>query len=152
LVAVALPAGAVLTHGLASAGEEKSPAAKALENDPALRAKLTTETFKQLKEKLRKAAFNGKTYYFVEGDLKIDEDQLLFFARDLENQLQKFKEVELGVATPDPTLSPLMLHRVNGQVMRWEPGSTLTYCVLRKTFADDQEHQKVVANVKAATA
>src|SRR5262245_29569705 len=45
-----------------------------------------------------------------------------------------------------------MLHRVNGQVMRWEPGSTLTYCVLRKTFADDQEHQKVVANVKAATA
>src|SRR5688500_4301909 len=120
VAALLVPLAAVLTQGLVAGGAEKTPAAKALEATPALREQLNTDTFKKLKEKLRKARINGKVYYFAEGVMRLDEDQLRFYARDLDFQFLKYKEAKAsGMPSSGPTPGDLMLHVVNGQVMRW---------------------------------
>jgi hypothetical protein len=40
---------------------------------------------------------------------------------------------------------------VNGKLVRWKPGVNLTYCVLKQTFASEQDYNTVVANMKQAT-
>lgn len=148
---VALIVPAAMIFAAAQTGGGKTGAAKAFEADPGLRAKLTTDTFKKLKEKSKKAQINGKTYYFVEGDRRLDEDQLLGYAQELEAQFQRYRLVKLGVIPATaPAGAPLMLHVVNGKKMRQEPGSTLTYCVQKQSFTP-AEYTQVVGEMDKAT-
>jgi hypothetical protein len=40
----------------------------------------------------------------------------------------------------------------DGKILRWSRGKRLTYCVLRSTFGNDQEHAALVADMATATA
>jgi hypothetical protein len=153
LAALILPVGGLLAWGMAGAEDEKTAAAKALAANPELRKKLDTEAYRQLKEKLPRVKHNDKTYYFAEGDLRLDDDELLFYAENRVNQVEKFARAQLpGMPSPGPTPGGLILHVVNGKIMRWSPGSTLTYCVLEKTFGGNaKEYKAVVENMTAAT-
>src|SRR4051812_30057234 len=53
------------------------------------------DTLRQLKETLPHATIDGKTYYFVEGDRRIDEAQLSSFARELADQFRRYQEVKV---------------------------------------------------------
>ncbi|MEW2048980.1 hypothetical protein [Streptomyces sp. NPDC005476] len=39
----------------------------------------------------------------------------------------------------------------DGKFLRWEPGTVLRYCVLRRTFPERDRHESVVENMRHAT-
>ena len=106
-----------------------------------------SETFTKLKANAKQVELNGKKKYFVEGDIGVDEDGLRKAANRLDADFQLFKD---GGSSETPIGSPLLLHTKNGVIQRWQPGSTLTYCVLKQTLGSN--YAAVVANMKAATA
>ena len=135
-----------------SVAQEKSAAAKALEANPDLKSTLDTPTFRELKEKLPKLKIGETLYYFVEGDLRLDEPGLMFYANDRVDQVEAFRTAKLGgVPHTGPLPGQLLSHTVNGRVARFTPGSTLSYCVLKSTFGSDANYQAAVDNMKAAT-
>ena len=90
------------TSPAASPGE--SAAAKALEANPALRAALDTPIFRELKDKLPKTKIGATTYYFAEGDLRLDEAGLMFYASERNDQVRKFRDAKLpGLPGTAPT-------------------------------------------------
>ena len=156
LAAMVIPFSAVLIRGSIEAhAQETAPAkasAKARAAQPDAGGGSAADTLQQLKETLPHAKLDGKTYYFVEGDLRLDEERLSSYARELANQIRRFQEADVsGQPSSGPTPGQLMLHVVNGRVMCWTPGSTVTYCVLKGTFGGDGEYQDVVANMDRAT-
>jgi hypothetical protein len=106
-----------------------------------------TETFKKLKANAKQVDLNGKKVYFVEGDIGVDEDELRKAANRLDAEFQLFKA---GGSSDSSIGSPIMMHTKDGVIQRWQPGSTLTYCVLKQTLGSN--YDAVVANMKAATA
>lgn len=132
---------------------EKSAAAQALEANPQLKMALDTPTFRELKAKLPKFVLDGTTYYLAEGDLRLDEAGLMFYGGERDDQLRAFRDAKLpGLpGPPAPSLGELLSHTINGQVARFTPGSTLTYCVLKSTFGDQAKYQAAVDNMAAAT-
>jgi hypothetical protein len=132
--------------------QEKSAAAKALEANPELKTALDTPTFRELKEKLPKVKISEATYCFVEGDMRLDEPGLMFYASDRVDQVEAFRKAKLpGLPRTAPAPGQLISHTINGQVARFTPGSTLSYCVLKSTFGSDAKYQAIVDNMKAAT-
>jgi hypothetical protein len=147
-----IPLSALLMRGPIEADAQETAPAKAGAAARDSGSESVADTLRQLKETLPHAKLDGKTYYFVEGDRRLDEAQLSSYARDLVNQFLRFQETKVsGLPTSGPAPGPLMLHVVNGQIMSWNPGSTLTYCVLKETFGGDAEYREVVANVDRAT-
>jgi hypothetical protein len=149
-----------------AAGDLKSAEAQALEKNPKLKKLLNTEVYKRLRKTLPKGTLTpnltdpkdkekleaGATYYVGEGDLPLDEAQLMFFAKQWGNREQAYLEAQqLGglPGQPSPT-SHLVIHVVNGQKRHWVPGSTVKYCVQRKTFSQDQ-YDQMVQRMKDAT-
>ena len=132
--------------------QEKSAAAKALEANPALRTALDTPTFRELKDKLPKTKIGATTYYFAEGDMRLDEAGLMFYASERNDQVRRFRDAKLpglpGTA-PSPRRAALPTRSWVGS--RLYPGSTLIYCVLKSTFGNESSYQSVVDNMKAAT-
>jgi hypothetical protein len=132
--------------------QEKSAAAKALEANPELKTALDTPTFRELKEKLPKVKIGETRYFFVEGDIRLDEPGLMFYASDRADQEKAFKKAQLpGLPHTAPGPGQLLSHNVDGQPARFTPGSTLSYCVIKSTFGSDAKYQEVVDNMKAAT-
>lgn len=94
----------------------------------------------------------GPELYLVEGDLLLDSDELAVYALR--------RSVATGrVAVPDPVpsvpLEPtaaLTGFAADGEVVRWDPGHVLRYCVFRASFPDDESYRTVRANVAAAAA
>ena len=67
----------------ARAEDQKTLEAKALEANPELRKTLAkSDVYKQLKASLPKVKVGKTECYIAEGDLRLDDDQLLFYARD----------------------------------------------------------------------
>ena len=66
--------------------DEETIAAKALRMNTSLRATLETPVFNDLKDGLPHGMVNGKMFWYAEGDLVLDEDELLFYAKQRENQ------------------------------------------------------------------
>jgi hypothetical protein len=136
----------------ARADDEKTLEAKALEANPELRKTLAkSDVYKQLKASLPKVKVGKTECYIAEGDLRLDDDQLLFYARDRARQNEKWEQAKQGGPSPDGSPVGHLLADADeqGKILRWSPGSTLTYCVLKSTFTDD-EYNTVVANLKAA--
>ena len=88
----------------------------------------------------------GKTYYIVERDLAVAEDQLEAYAK--------------GIVAPKPTpgedlasgLEELVAATINGKVMRWKLGTKLTWALDRSTFSSSEQANRVQAFVEKATA
>src|SRR5579871_5045006 len=105
-----------------------SPYAKALQNlAPADRQALeNSQVYKDLKQALPKADIDGQTFYFPEGDLRLDDDGLLFYAQERALIRQRWDLAQKGMlpigGTP-PT--QITLGTWQGQPSRWLPGVTL---------------------------
>jgi hypothetical protein len=132
--------------------DEKTFEAKALEANPDLRKNLEkSDVYKKLKAAFPQVKLGGKPYYIAEDDLRLDDDQLLFYARDRERQNDKWEQAKQGGPSPDGAPVGRLLADADsrGNILRWPLGSTLSYCVLKSTFSDD-EYATVVTNMKAA--
>lgn len=150
--------------------------AAALAKDPKVLARLQetreSEVFKEVKAKLPqyKYTIDGqeKTFYLVEEDIQLDEDQLVGYVqarlvvqkRKEEREAQRKKlglseeEAErAGLGVPfGPQLSILLPFGSTTPTL-WNAGSTLTYCVLRNTFQGPNaqaNYQAVVNELQAA--
>jgi hypothetical protein len=156
-------------------GSDKSSQAKLLEDNPDLEKALITETFKRLQAGLPKVTLKprlrpGKvgnpmsagTYFIAEGDLRMDNAQLLFFAHEFAAREQAFKQRQqlekLGLPKTAPAghqtpVSPLVVAaNAFGNPLHWNAGSTVNYCVQLRTFDSDQEYQNMVQMMADATA
>lgn len=97
-----------------------------------------------------------ETFYRVEGDLLLDEDQLEIYSRQraalLREKALKSERAALGAGdiSPQEGRSSLIGVTVNGKLVRWAPGVKLTYCVLKNTFGSDDKYEMVKKNIKLA--
>lgn len=97
-----------------------------------------------------------ETYYRVEGDMLLDDDQLEIYARQralIENEKALRSEraaLGAGDIAPPEGRSSLVGITVNGKLVRWAPGVKLTYCVLKNTFGSDDKYETVKNNIKLA--
>lgn len=117
-------------------------------------------TAEKLKEALPQAEIDGKTYYFVEGDLRVEESELEAYARLLNEQFARYEQAKAGTLPAQGVGAPapgqlIIAVGASGQFRVWRPGAVLKYCVLRKTFpngpAGTQQYQAVVDQMAQAT-
>jgi hypothetical protein len=111
-----------------------------------------------MRQSLKSTEIDGETYYIVEGDLLLDEDQLRLYARQQELREEQRKaakaaeEAGLGlmgiIAAPSGELLGIT---VRGKIVRWKPGLILSYCVLRQSFPQPGSYQMVRDNMLQAT-
>jgi len=129
--------------------------------DSELREAVTSSTLaSKLLDRLQSHAktvdVDGQAYYLVEGDLLLDDAQLVAYAG------QQAARIRQGQATAraqqfgyapivDEQPSALVGMKIGDQLVRWAEGLVLTYCVLRDTFLSPQDYQTVVANMAQAT-
>jgi hypothetical protein len=110
-----------------------------------------SQEFAKLQSSARRVTLDrGVGRYVVEGDLLYDEDELRLYALQRETRA-KARQLGLGPITPSGRSDALVVVAPNGRILRWRPGKILRYCVLRRSFGDN-EYESVCANIAAATA
>lgn len=114
------------------------------------------DEFKLLKEGLPSLEIDGQKFFVAEGDLLLDEDELLLYADVRKNQRELYLANQraglLGpafLAGPRPTLVGILDER--GKLVRWAPGTALTYCVLKGSFNSTDRYNLVRQNFLQAT-
>jgi hypothetical protein len=128
--------------------------AAALDATPRVREQLNTDLARELKKNLPQMVIGGTKYYFVESDRRINEDQLLIYASELNIQYAKWRTLQsqplavrrLAAASVD---AGLVSEKESGKIVRWVPGSEITYCVMRHSFGNGSqanEHYNFVVN------
>ena len=140
---------------------EKSQATMMLEARPELREEAAESSLLELLQGTAKTVeVDGESFYAVEGDLLLDEDQLTIYAI---NEERRRKEqvlgicpggLETGFATvgPEPQSGALVgIITQGGKIVRWTDDLTLTYCVLRGTFSSRERYELVRDNMQKAT-
>ena len=112
--------------------------------------------YSQLKAKLNTIQVEGKTLYVVEGDTLLDDDQLKIYAevREKENEARaaakKADAQGFGASRLEVSHGLVAMTR-DGKVVRWAPGTVLTYRVARASFPSEKHYKLVVENLKLAT-
>lgn len=132
-----------------------------LERQPELREEAAESSLlDHLKNTAKTVAIDDENFYVVEGDLILDEDQLMVYAI---NEERRRTEQAMGVSPgsllagvanigPDPMSGALVgILTSGGKLVRWEQGVTLTYCVLRGTFSSQERYELVRENMQKAT-
>jgi hypothetical protein len=96
--------------------------------------------YDRLRDKSKQIVVDGVNYWRVEGDLLMDDDQLLVYAEQQE-ALQKahdaamaVQHVGMGLVGITQPSAELIGITQNNRIVRWAPGVDLTYCVRRDTF------------------
>lgn len=123
-----------------------------------LKAQSTDETYIRLTRELDKVVVDDVEYYLVEGDILLDEDELFFYAqkRAVANHRLQVQSTgmhhELGDAPGSVGSTELTAIERDGKPVRWEPGRTLTYCVLKRTFESEDNYHSVVDFMMEAAA
>ena len=125
-------------------------------------ARAELETKPQIDENgHRMVMVDDEIFTIVEGDLILDNDQ-----KDLWQEAQTAKNTQItsrlraeAVGLGEAALtehgavtSYLVGIMQDGKLVRWPPGTVLTYCVLVNTFPRQEWYEKVVANMEQATA
>ncbi|HKQ75488.1 MAG TPA: hypothetical protein VJ810_17445 [Blastocatellia bacterium] len=99
-----------------------------------------SKLFQRLYERSKRVEVDGATYWVVEGDTLLDEDQLRFYAQQQEALQQARAAVQadrqtdqplVGITEPSTELVGIVQNR---RLVRWSPGLDLSYCILRGTF------------------
>jgi hypothetical protein len=112
------------------------------------------------KDALGEILIDGEIYVVAEGDLLFDRDELDIYheyqaARIAHHEASQFASTAgFGSAAVNTGIlgnSSLIGIVQAGKIVRWSPGTVLTYCVLRQTFPRDDWYQEVVDNIQAAT-
>lgn len=140
----------------------KSLATELLHDSPTLRDSMEKGLYELLQRRLQKVVVDGETFYVAEGDTLLDEDQLFVYAQQRE-AYERQKRAEktannaglgmarlIGVTTTGER--GLMGMVQGGKIVRWPPGFKLSYCVLKSTFLNDENYEKVKTSMAAATA
>jgi hypothetical protein len=114
------------------------------------------ELYALLKDKLNTIEVNGQKLYIAEGDTLLDDEQLKIYAevREKENEARAAakKADALGFGASGLEVSHgLVASTRNGKVVRWSPGTMLSYRVSRATFDSEDHYRMVVQNMAAAT-
>lgn len=140
-------------------------AADEAENDSRLRGLLSESgLFERLQGRLPRVEVDGQALYVAEGDTLLDEDQLLVYAGQraaaerVAHIVQETVAAGLGVtdllagAVGAGGISRGLLGMVqNGRIVRWRPGTVLSYCVLRNTFPSGDQYRLVRDSMQLAT-
>ena len=119
--------------------------------------KKVDETYIRLVQELSNIEVDDRRYFVVEGDLLFDEDELFFYARRRHLARLKYMErlmgngPELGDAQPVNSSTELIAIERNGRSVRWDAGTILTYCVLKRTFEQEDNYRLVVDAMQEAT-
>jgi hypothetical protein len=110
-------------------------------------------------DRLPKVVIDGEEFWRVEGDYLLDVDQLFVYTQQQEALREAARLGEDAAGTAEVALSDsfvgvsseLVGILQGSKIVRWSPGTALTYCVLRNTFTDQAQYEEVVANMQAAT-
>lgn len=125
-----------------------------------LEIKTTHDSRRTSKISTSKVLIDGTTYSIVEGDLLLDDDEIDLYqqhqeARIAQREAVRFAEAvgfgEAAINTGILGNTSLIGIVQGGKIVRWSPGTVLTYCVLRHTFPRDEWYEEVVDNMRSAT-
>lgn len=136
-----------------------SLASYTLKDQPDLRNTLGgTDAVTKLRSKLKSVDVDGETFYIAEGDTLLDEDQMMLYAQQRQKAEEAFRataiidRMGLGVTQlSDFGSRGLLGITQNGRIVRWAPGTTLTYRVARDSFTSQAKYDTVVEHMKLAT-
>lgn len=110
-----------------------------------------TEIFADLQRDKKQITVDGVQYYLVEGDLRLDENQLLVYA--FEQAARAKARAEAGAGAGAEQREPLVgITDDAGRLVRWQKGLVLTYTVVKSSFASEAQYQAVVTAMRLATA
>jgi hypothetical protein len=116
--------------------------------DPTFRSEAdNSDLYRQLLTGLRQITIDKKRFYVAEGDLLLDENELAYYALQMENQMQARR---LGVSKLIGIESALVGATQNGKIVRWAQGLELSYCVLKNTFSSQGRYDEIRDNVRQA--
>jgi hypothetical protein len=85
--------------------------------------------------------------WVVEGDVGLTDAQLLPYAA---RRIEIAERANKG--EPEAKRRGLIAIESGGKILRWKPGTVLTYCVFRPTFNSDAEHAAAVRSMELAAA
>jgi hypothetical protein len=137
---------------------ERSPAALALTNTGIDFAR--HETYQRLRRTLPSVTIEGVEYRVAEGDLLLDDDELRLYAVQREEDERRLLGQGLleqaGMAEEVlPSAEDRGLVGMLGKdrrLVRWDDGVTLSYCVQRHTFGEEEKHYQLVVDSMARAA
>ncbi|RCJ19198.1 hypothetical protein A6S26_27495 [Nostoc sp. ATCC 43529] len=140
---------------------KKSASTIFLESRTQLRSELShSDVFQRFTDEengLKRVTIDGTTYLIAEGDLLLDEDELLLYANQRATQNRERESQNLLASAGMGFLGITDLRGLigvtdgSGKIVRWAEGLKLTYCVLKQTFTSDQRYNTVKENMKLAT-
>jgi hypothetical protein len=109
--------------------------------------------FDRLHHMAKRIDVDGETYWRVEGDTLLDEDQLRLYAQQRE-ALRAAQVALQDAGLPLVATAELVGMTVGDRIVRWAPSVELSYCVLGKTFTigGDAGYRLVVESLAHATA
>lgn len=96
-------------------------------------------------------------YYIAEGDLLLDEDEVILYDAQQEALQQRrralYELTAMGIAPLDtPAEEGGLVAVTDGEkIVRWRDGLLLSYCVLRSTFLNEAQYAIARDNMLAAT-
>ena len=125
----------LVSHGVSSTGVEKTTSSE--------------ELFKRYKANSKSINLGGKQYFVREGDLLLTEDELEEYAAE-----QALREVQNASTSAELSGSPegLVGIKVDKKIVRWQHELTLSYAILRKSFAQSAFYDIAVECMSKATA
>jgi len=108
--------------------------------------------FDRLRVRSKQVTIDGETYWRVEGDLLLDEDQLRLYAQRQE-AVKAAQAAAQAAGLGLVATAHLVGMTEGGRIVRWAPGMELSYAVLRQTFSlgGDDGYQLAVESVRQAT-
>lgn len=127
---------------------DKTLSAKILERTPGIRQEVEKlGIYELLRKRSKTVTIDESLYYVVEGDLLLDEDELMVHAMQMDLDI---KTTAIGITRHSDNDKLLGISN-NGKLVRWTPAKILTYCVLKSTFNSESEYKLVVRNMRKAT-
>jgi hypothetical protein len=127
-----------------------------LGEDAAMRDEVEASAlFPKLKNSLKTVVIDSRTYYVAEGDTLLDEHQLAAYSleREAREKLWQARAAAsaagLGTERLHGNVRGLVAQTQGGRIVRWRPGTVLSYRVVRETFSQEN-YDVVVAAMRAA--
>ncbi|MBG6129401.1 putative Zn-dependent protease [Aquimarina sp. EL_43] len=104
-----------------------------------------TDPFEKFMQRFNSVDIDGFTYYVVEGDLLLDEDQLLEYFYVREHISETLKQ-------SNQLLSNKLVGEVrNGQLVRIQNPTNIKYTIIKSSFDNEENYNKIVTYMKEAT-